>query len=73
MRNVYLINLSLGLAGTERRFANIWHELRRRGRVRPILVVPDTLAELLYRAELATPGDALLWTVREHPFLRALS
>jgi glycosyltransferase involved in cell wall biosynthesis len=73
MRNVYLINLSLGLAGTERRFANIWHELRRRGRVRPILVVPDTLAELLYKAELAAPGDALLWTVREHPFFRALS
>lgn len=73
MRNVYLINLSLGLAGTERRFANIWHELRRRGRVHPILVVPDTLAELLYKAELAAPGDASLWTVREHPFFRALS
>jgi glycosyltransferase involved in cell wall biosynthesis len=73
MRNVYLINLSLGLAGTERRFANIWHELRRRGRVRPILVVPDTLADLLYKADLAAPGDALLWTVREHPLFRVLS
>jgi glycosyltransferase involved in cell wall biosynthesis len=73
MRTVYLINLSFGLAGTERRFANIWNTLRTRGNVRPVLVVPDTLAELLHAAGLATPGDELLWVVREHPWSRALS
>lgn len=71
MRNVYLINLSFGLAGIERRFANIWRALRERGNVRPILIVPDTLAELLYKAKLASP-DEDLWTVAEHPWLRAL-
>lgn len=70
---VYLINLSFGLAGIERRFANIWHVLRRRGNVRPILVVPDTLAWLLADAGLVTAGDDLLWCVRESPWLRALS
>jgi glycosyltransferase involved in cell wall biosynthesis len=70
---VYLINLSLGLAGIERRFANIWRTLRARGNVRPILVVPDTLATLLYEASLAEPRDELLWTIPEHPWFRALS
>ena len=72
VRNVYLINLSLGLAGIERRFANIWQELKRRGNVRPILVVPDTLAAMLEAAGLAEPGDPLLWRVREPAWAHAL-
>lgn len=71
LRNVYLINLSFGLAGIERRFANLWHVLRTRGNVRPILVVPDTMAQILHEADLADPKDDLLWVVPEHPFLRA--
>jgi glycosyltransferase involved in cell wall biosynthesis len=71
--NVYLINLSFGLAGIERRFANIWRVLRDRGNVRPILVVPDTLAISLSEAKLVDAGDELMWPVREHPWLRATS
>jgi len=70
---IYLINLSFGLAGIERRFANIWSTLRARGNVRPILVVPDTLAAVLCRANLASPADELLWTVPEDRWFRALS
>ena len=73
VRNVYLINLSFGLAGTERRFANIWRTLRTRAKVRPFLVVPDTLAEILYWAKLADRGDDLLWTVPEPAWSRRLS
>jgi glycosyltransferase involved in cell wall biosynthesis len=73
VRTVYLINLSLGLAGIERRFTNIWRVLAARGRVRPVLVVPDTLASLLYRAKLATPEEDGLWTVPEPRALRVLS
>jgi glycosyltransferase involved in cell wall biosynthesis len=72
MRTVYLINLSFGLAGTERRFANIWRVLRERGNVNPILVVPDTLADALYRAGLAERGEAGLRTIREPGWSRAL-
>ena len=50
MRNVYLINLSFGLAGIERRFANIWRALYGRGVVFPILVIPSALALLLEQA-----------------------
>ncbi|MEO8680141.1 MAG: glycosyltransferase family 4 protein [Vicinamibacterales bacterium] len=70
--NVYLINLSFGLAGIERRFANIWRTLRSRGNVRPVLVVPDTLATILYEAGLADP-DPDIWEVAEHRVLRSLS
>lgn len=73
MRDVYLINLSFGLAGTERRFANIWHALRQRGNVNPILVVPESLAEILYDAGLATEGDSQLWTVKEPSIFRPLA
>src|SRR5689334_19958870 len=52
MRRVYLINLSFGLAGIERRFANLWRVLRRRGRVWPILVIPSTHALQLHAAGL---------------------
>src|SRR5438128_536817 len=52
MRRVYLINLSFGLAGIERRFANLWQALRRRGVVFPILVVPSPLALKLQDAGL---------------------
>lgn len=67
-RNVYLINLSFGLAGMERRFANIWRELRRRGNVCPTLVVPESLGRLLYEAGLAERGDPNLWPVAETSF-----
>ena len=73
MLNVYLINLSFGLAGIERRFANLWRTLRSRGNVQPTLVVPDTLAKVLYKANLASTGDELLWSIPEHPWFRALS
>jgi glycosyltransferase involved in cell wall biosynthesis len=56
MKNVYLINLSFGLAGIERRFANLWRALRRRGNVFPILVIPSSLAALLDEARLL-PDD----------------
>jgi glycosyltransferase involved in cell wall biosynthesis len=56
LKNVYLVNLSFGLAGIERRFANVWRALRRRGVVFPILVVPSSLAALLDEAGLL-PAD----------------
>lgn len=68
-----MINLSFGLAGIERRFANLWHALRVRGNVKPILVIPDTLAQILYQADLVDPQDDLLWAVPENPLLRAIS
>jgi glycosyltransferase involved in cell wall biosynthesis len=72
VRNVYLLNLSIGLAGTERRFANVWQTLKRRGNVRPILVVPEVLAKLLAQAGLVDLEDELLWAVPENPALQAL-
>lgn len=56
MTRVYLINLGFRLAGVERRFANIWRALRARGRVEPILVIPDVLASNLRGAGLL-PAD----------------
>jgi glycosyltransferase involved in cell wall biosynthesis len=56
MTRVYLINLGFRLAGVERRFANIWRALRARGRVEPILVIPDVLARNLRGAGLL-PAD----------------
>lgn len=62
MRNVYLINLSFGLAGIERRFANVWRVLTRRRNVHPVLVIPSPLAEVLRESELFPdePGGALV-------------
>lgn len=71
MLRVFLINNSVGLAGIERRFANIWLTLKRRGNVRPILVVPDTLAVILEHARLVRLPDELLWTVPEPALIRA--
>jgi glycosyltransferase involved in cell wall biosynthesis len=68
---VYLINLSFALAGIERRFANIWRVLRDRANVRPILVVPDTLARSLRKAKLLDAGDELVWPVEESRWLRS--
>lgn len=65
MTRVYLINLSFGLAGIERRFANLWHVLRRRGRVEPILAVPSTLADQLAAAQLLPDDPAALRIVPE--------
>lgn len=73
MRSVYLINLSVGLAGIERRFVNIWRELNTRRCIRSILVIPDTQAGLLYRAGLAVLAEKNLWVVPEAQSLRALS
>lgn len=70
---MYLINLSFGLAGMERRIANIWHELRRRGNVRPTMVVPESLAGILAEAGLAELGDPLLCSVPEPSFVRGLN
>lgn len=73
MRNIYLINLSFGLAGIERRFANLWHALRTRGNVRPILVIPDTLSKILYEANLLDLNDDLLWSIPENSFIRSVA
>jgi glycosyltransferase involved in cell wall biosynthesis len=66
VKNVYLINLSFGLAGIERRFANLWHALYRREVVFPILVIPSSLAELLDDAGLL-PDDAAGLIVTSEP------
>lgn len=55
MKRVYLINLSFGLAGIERRFANLYRTLSQRGNVFPILVITSSLASKLQDADLL-PG-----------------
>lgn len=70
--NVYIINLSFGLAGTERRMANVWQALRARGNVRPILVVPEPLAEVLIQRNIVERGDDALWTVPDSGWLRTV-
>jgi glycosyltransferase involved in cell wall biosynthesis len=57
VNTVYLINLSFGLAGIERRFANLWRVLDQRRVVSPVLVIPSALAGLLRDADLF-PADA---------------
>lgn len=69
---VYLVNVSLGLAGTEKRFANIWQALRSRGNVRPILVIPETLQLALAGAGLIPrSGEADIWAIKERSVLRS--
>ena len=65
MRTVYLINLSFGLAGIERRFANLWRVLHKRGHVNPVLVIPSSLAKLLGSAGLLPSDRRGLIVVRE--------
>lgn len=66
MLNVYLLNVSFDVAGAERRFVNIWNGLRRRGNVRPILVLPQCLAQKLKASgELPGGGDSDVWEVPE--------
>lgn len=65
MRTVYLVNLSFGLAGIERRFANLWRILHQRGRVFPVLVIPSSLASLLREADLLPYDPAGLLVVEE--------
>jgi glycosyltransferase involved in cell wall biosynthesis len=72
MTRVYLINLSFGLAGVERRFANIWHTLRRRGNVSPILAIPSTLERALAEADLLPTDRGALRIVREPVLLSTL-
>lgn len=57
MRRVFLVSVSVGLAGIERRFVNLWRLLRARGRVEPILVVSSVQARILRAAGLL-PDDA---------------
>lgn len=65
MKKVYLINLSFGLAGIERRFANLWRALRRRRNVDPVLVIPSVLAVLLRKAGLLPADDDGIITIDE--------
>jgi len=65
VRNVYLINLSFGLAGIERRFANLWRVLHDRGVVFPILVIPSALASLLQEANLLPTNPEGLIVISE--------
>ena len=65
LKRVYLVNLSFGLAGIERRFANLWRVLYERGRVFPILVVPASLASALAKAGLLPADPSALIIVRE--------
>jgi glycosyltransferase involved in cell wall biosynthesis len=70
VKNVYLINLSFGLAGIERRFANLWRILHDRGVVFPILVVPASLAALLDDAGLLpTEANGMIVTPEPKPIL----
>ena len=72
MLNVYLINVGFGIAGTERRFVNIWRTLRSRGNVHPVLVIPDTmLAELLKAGLIESANDPDIWAVNELTPVRA--
>lgn len=61
-KRVYLVNISFGLAGIERRFANLWQVLHRRGSVFPILVIPSVHASQLREAGLLPdqPGSVLV-------------
>lgn len=71
MRTVYLVNISFGVAGTERRFANLWKAFRARGRVRPVLVIPATQHAGLVRAGMLADGtDRDLWVLREPAWSR---
>lgn len=72
MKKVYLINLSYGIAGTEKRFLNIWKELKSRGNVIPKLVIPDTLATLFYQAGMLNISDPDLVLVPENKWVREL-
>ena len=66
MLNVYLLNLSFDVAGAERRFANIWDGLSRRGNVRPILILPQCLSQKLKASgELPGGGHSDVWEVPE--------
>lgn len=66
MRSVYLVNVSFGAAGTERRFANLWRAFRARGRVRPVLVIPESQHSALVKGgALARETDPDVWIVPE--------
>lgn len=73
MSNVYLINLSFGLAGIERRFANLWRVLRRRGVVSPVLVVPAPLGAILKEANLLEDDPDGLVEVDEPAFVTRIA
>jgi len=47
MKTVYLVNISYGVAGAEKRFANIWRELLNRNVVNAVLVIPEILKNKL--------------------------
>lgn len=69
MKNVYLINLSFGLAGIERRFANLWAAINRRGNYVPILVIPAPLAAILQNAKLLPDKPGSVIVIPELKFL----
>jgi glycosyltransferase involved in cell wall biosynthesis len=73
LKKVYLINLSFGIAGIEKRFLNIWKTLKLRNNVIPILVIPDTLANLLCNAGKLDLNDNLLIVVPEISLIRKLT
>lgn len=72
MTRVYLVNMGFGLAGIERRFANIWSVLHRRGHVFPIMAIPSTLATILESAGLLPDIPGALRIVPEPASLAAL-
>lgn len=71
-RTIYLVNLSFGLAGIERRFANIWQGLQDRNNVTPILVIPDALVNQLHDAGLLNRNSPLVWSLPELRIFRTL-
>lgn len=73
LKKIYLINLSFGISGIEKRFLNIWETLKIRNNVTPILVIPDTLANLLYSAGKLDLNDNLLIVVPEISIIRKLT
>ena len=72
MKKVFLINLSYGIAGTEKRFLNIWKVLKLRGNVSPILVIPDTQALLFHEAGMLDIQDKDLYIIHENIIVRKL-
>ncbi len=72
MKKVFLINLSYGIAGTEKRFLNIWKVLKLRENVVPILVIPDTQAKLFCEAGMLDLSDKNLFIINENKVVRKL-
>lgn len=73
MKTVYLINISYGLAGTEKRLYNIWLKLKERGNIKPILVIPLSLAIQFESEKQFNQSDKSIITIPENRLILWLS